>query len=370
MPGALVTRSAAEATGLERLQQAAERYAEASLAPSSRGTYRRHIRYFLRFLVEQRLVDHVLDGHPLIMGLYVAWLAPTRTYSTVCTYLKGVRALYLRTGRPDPFVAPAVCRVLEGVRRINGGGPTQRKAPILPWMLEEWAGPGFLDIAASDAGLATFTAMVFAFFGFFRKSTVAVAGGAGSSDAAAALADPPDLFQRRVLRRCDIRIDLVNYCVWVTLRWTKTIQGLERALVVPLAGRAGSILDPVALYSRLLARLPSSPDTHAFAVPAAGGGLRPLSHRVFVAAIKRLAALSGLDPAEYAGHSFRRGGASCAFAAGVCGELVQAHGDWRSDAYLAYLELSDAQRLEVSRAMQRALSSAPRPRAPPACQCP
>ena len=340
---------------LARLQLEAERYAEASLAPGSRATYLRHIRYYLRFLAEHRLTAYALDGHPLIMSLYVTWLAPTRTYSTVNTYLKGVRTLFVRLGRADPFAAPAVSRVLEGVRRIKGGGPTHRKRPILPWMLEEWA--GFLHIDTSDAGLATFTAMVFAFFGFFRKSTVAVAGGPGSRGAAGDPSDPPDLHQRRVLRRCDIRLDLANYCVWVTLRWTKTIQGLERTLEVPLAGRPGSILDPVALFQRLQARIPAPPDAHAFAFQAAGGELRPLTHRVFVAAIKRLAALSGLDAALYAGHSFRRGGASFAFAAGVSGELLQAHGDWRSDAYLVYLELSEEQRLEVSRAMQRALAA-------------
>jgi len=47
----------------------------------------------------------------------------------------------------------------------------------------------------------------------------------------------------------------------------------------------------------------------------------------------------GLDPNNFSPHSFRHGGATYAFQAGVPEHLTQIHGDWRSDAYKLYLAL-------------------------------
>jgi hypothetical protein len=45
----------------------------------------------------------------------------------------------------------------------------------------------------------------------------------------------------------------------------------------------------------------------------------------------------GLKSKDYAGHSFRRGGASWALEAGLSGDVIQILGDWKSDAYRGYL---------------------------------
>ena len=45
----------------------------------------------------------------------------------------------------------------------------------------------------------------------------------------------------------------------------------------------------------------------------------------------------GLDPFEYGGHSFRCGGASLAYQAGLPVEAIKLLGDWKSDAVLLYL---------------------------------
>ena len=42
----------------------------------------------------------------------------------------------------------------------------------------------------------------------------------------------------------------------------------------------------------------------------------------------------GLDPTSYAGHSFRREGASFAFQSGIPVEMIKLLGDWKSDAVL------------------------------------
>ena len=69
-----------------------------------------------------------------------------------------------------------------------------------------------------------------------------------------------------------------------------------------------------------------------------------LLHADLVLAAKRMAELVGVDPGSVSGHSFRRGGASYAFRAGVPDVLIQYQGDWRSMAYRECTSLCHRQR--------------------------
>ena len=55
----------------------------------------------------------------------------------------------------------------------------------------------------------------------------------------------------------------------------------------------------------------------------------------------------GLNVEQYAGHSFRRGGATFAMRCGVPVELIKIQGDWKSNAYERYLENSFIERLKA-----------------------
>ena len=48
----------------------------------------------------------------------------------------------------------------------------------------------------------------------------------------------------------------------------------------------------------------------------------------------------GYDPARYAGQSFRRGGATYLLSLGLDIPTIKAMEDWKSDAYLRYLEFT------------------------------
>lgn len=66
----------------------------------------------------------------------------------------------------------------------------------------------------------------------------------------------------------------------------------------------------------------ASPDSQAL----------PLKGSVFNARIKTLAGPS------FSSHSFRRGGATFALSLGIPGEIIKLWGDWKSTAYLAYID--------------------------------
>ena len=56
--------------------------------------------------------------------------------------------------------------------------------------------------------------------------------------------------------------------------------------------------------------------------------------------LKFLLVKIGLDPNDWSGHSFRRGGASLLYRLGIDPLTIQACGDWSSDTFLRYLEVN------------------------------
>ena len=71
-------------------------------------------------------------------------------------------------------------------------------------------------------------------------------------------------------------------------------------------------------------------------------GVRGTTRDAFVRQLRAALSPSGVDPAQYSGHSFRIGTATSAAAAGVPDALIQTLGRWRSTAYLNYIKIPPA----------------------------
>ena len=74
----------------------------------------------------------------------------------------------------------------------------------------------------------------------------------------------------------------------------------------------------------------------AFAIPQQAGPPTALTHDQFVRTLKYCLGQVGLDPSLYSGH--RRGGATFAHRLGVDPLLIKLMGDWRSEAYMDYID--------------------------------
>jgi hypothetical protein len=99
--------------------------------------------------------------------------------------------------------------------------------------------------------------------------------------------------------------------------------------------------------------LPARGDDPLF-ITFAGGVPGPMSADEFIVCVRQLYARAQPDcpPERYAGHSFRRGGATALKLAGVADSDIQRHGRWRSDAYKDYFDSgSPALRLIATRAL-------------------
>jgi hypothetical protein len=83
---------------------------------------------------------------------------------------------------------------------------------------------------------------------------------------------------------------------------------------------------------------PVAPKTLPFLTPT---GLvvcmQTLTHSSFVGRFKTELSHIGMDSSRYAGHSFRRGGATFAFQCGASPAQFKEQGDWKSSAYLLNL---------------------------------
>ena len=123
----------------------------------------------------------------------------------------------------------------------------------------------------------------------------------------------------------------------LTVKWSKTIQYGERTVVFPLPLLHPHPLCPVSALHAAFGNDPS-PQRGGPAFWIAGDpSWSPLLYPAFLARLKAALRQVGLDPGSFAAHSFRRGGATRAFAMGVHGELIKVMGDWCSDAYQGYL---------------------------------
>ena len=120
---------------------------------------------------------------------------------------------------------------------------------------------------------------------------------------------------------------------------TKTIQFRQRVLEILLPSIPGSPLCPVTALQQYLATIPRNPPLPLF-VNEARGIYQPVLAHQYNAFIKAAIAAIGLHSKSYSSHSFRRGGATFAFASHAPTAFIKAQGDWQSDAYLVYLQLS------------------------------
>ena len=82
---------------------------------------------------------------------------------------------------------------------------------------------------------------------------------------------------------------------------------------------------------------------------------QPITYSQFSRFLARSIQAIGAHPSAFSPHSFRCGGATFAFDCGLPAEFIKLQGDWRSDAYLVYLELTDNQKRAAVAAMAQNL---------------
>jgi integrase len=290
--------------------------AELAAVPQARATARAYAGDWARF--EAWCQSHGLPALPASEGAIRTYLvqlaAEGRRHSTIARAYAAIRAHHRDGGHALPTL-PTVTNALRNLGRTLGTAPKQ-KAPMLADTLRR------VTKHDDDAPLAV------------RDRAMLLLGFAAA------------------LRRSEIvGLDVGDVAftedgVEVTIRRSKTDQaGAGRKVGVPF-GRKGSC--PVRALRRWLETMGSPNEGPLFRPVNRAGriGAARLRDQAVARAVKRAAALAGLDPASFAGHSLRSGLATSAAKAGKGLDVIMQTTGHRSErvamGYIRHGSLFDA----------------------------
>jgi hypothetical protein len=273
-----------------------------------------------------------------VMVLFLQFLSRSvNSVKYIQNVISSVRQMHLWAGAK--FVAsdsPLFTNQVSGLKRQLGTFVAQ-KLPITPDMLKLL----FAKLQERNSlHLCLWAAFTIAFFSFLRKSNLFIKSQKGDTGHA-------------LLRS---QVTVTPQLLLLQVSSSKTIQHQQRSILIPLASLPHSILCPVKAYRRLMQAVPLSSNAPAFGYHDSSGRLRFLTCSVVETEFKQLLKQAGFNPLLYSIHSFRRGGCSFAFEAGVDVHLIKSQGDWSSDAYQRYLKLNASDRLITTVKMGRALT--------------
>lgn len=239
--------------------------------------------------------------------------------------------MHILTETDCPFFGNIELKMsLRGISRLNPHCPKQA-APVTPQML--FSIHNVLD-HDNPIHATMWCLFLIAFYTLARKSNLVVTGN--------------KLKVGKQLRRSDIEIGTSG--LLVKFEWTKTIQFGQKILKAPLVAIPNSPLCPWSAYCHMLELVPAKSSDLAFMIPV-GRKLKPVSYQFLQSFLKLVVSEIGLDSSQYSSHSFRRGGATWAFKSQVPTSLIQVQGDWSSQCYMRYLDITLDQRLLVSKCM-------------------
>ena len=256
------------------------------------------------------------------MCLYAQFLSHSFVPDSIKNYLSGVKLLHIILGFEYPFSGNILLNLtLRGISR--GAQHTPRRAnPITPLILI--AIQRVVDFTCPLQSSVFATALLL-FSLMLRLGNVL----------------PPSINSfspSKFLTKS--RISVTDEGLLVSLMHTKTLQFGNRILHLPVLRVHDSVLCPVTAYTHALTFSSGSDSGPLFSFSLLGHS-HVLTKDLFIKTFRALAQQAGVSsPSSFTGHSFRRGGASFAFQVGIPGEYIQIAGDWASDCYKSYLDVS------------------------------
>ncbi|PIL25946.1 hypothetical protein GSI_11700 [Ganoderma sinense ZZ0214-1] len=119
----------------------------------------------------------------------------------------------------------------------------------------------------------------------------------------------------------------------------------RKGVSVVIAAAPGSVTCPVSALRGIIRATPSDETSPLFEGLETNSAL---TRDLFISRLKALLSAHGFDSGKYSGHSFRRGAASSAAAAGYADHEIQLLRRWRSNAYKLYIDVPQDRVLHMS----------------------
>ena len=251
---------------------------------------------------------------------FIELMSRTCGFDHIQHIISSIKFLHEFTGHHYPGDSFEFKVLLRGLKRKLAKSPKQA-LPITPEMLILMY--QHVDIT-KPSELAHWTAFLFAIRLLYRKSSIAPES-LRSFDAKTGLSREKAVFN--------------NGVVLVYQNHSKTNQFMSSTRITPIVPGTIVALDPVFHYKKLVSENVVQRTCLAFSY-LVNGAVMCVTHKSFTKYLKYLLVKIGLNPDNWSGHSFRRGGASLLYRLGIDPLTIQACGDWSSDTFLRYLEVN------------------------------
>jgi integrase len=315
------------AGSLQELKLEASVYKQATYADSTKKTYRSQIKSFYTFCLKYGLIP--IPASQETLCLYMTFLVRSLSANSIPGYMNVIRIIHMEAGYANPLDKNWELKLLHrGITRLIGVPPKQ-KLPISVEILLKIS----RTLSNLPSDIAFWACCVIAFFGFMRKSTL--------------LPLPDALASGKFIARSDVsNFSLSSF--FVTIKHSKTIQFGQRVHVLPFVACPDTRICPVRGLLRHFGVSPL-PKTAPLFNYVVGSGEVNFSHAFFVKRLRKALLDIGENPKEISCHSFRRGGATLAYMAGLSAADIKLRGDWASSAYERYLCVSNDMALVSAR---------------------
>ena len=126
--------------------------------------------------------------------------------------------------------------------------------------------------------------------------------------------------------------------------------------MVPLVQVLTDEICPIQWLRRMLSMCPGQPDGPAFMILDKQSRLKPLTYRTYTKYLKYWVEKVGLEPKRFTSHCARCGGATWAFEINLPGQAIRLLGDWASEAYLNYINITLEARLKAMNVFANAMN--------------
>lgn len=254
--------------------------------------------------------------------------------NTICNYLAGVRSLHGIMELQVPESGYLFRAVIKGIKARNKV-PTRKARPIDPFIFR--AIRPFVNMR-DPLELVAWVAALMGFHLLLRASNITSKSRTRFNPA-------------ENLTRSDFRMH--KGIMMVHIRWTKTMQYQEKKLLIPVIPFVQGDISAVKWFQFMIDRIPAEPNSPAFAVPTKtrkGVILYPLSYSQLSRLLKQWTTAAGIPSSGFTSHCLRRGGACWLKKNKVEDSVIQAIGDWQTQAFLEYIDSALSTRMEAMNA--------------------
>ena len=290
----------------------------ASIAESSKGTYRRVWRFFNDFSVS---VFGQIVHPPLtvsIIALFVAYLHHLNlSYKTINTYLSAMAYVHKMLALPNPTSQFLISRLVRGAQNL---APSyDLRLPITINILDKLVA-ALEHVAQSIFHRMLFTAMfLFAFNTFARVGEITLSN---------------HKYIKNVVKIEDVQIIYfgnVPCKISATFRHFKHSKGRPHVIEFDKGDTQISVIEAMLAYLSIRGKEPGP----LFVLADS----RAVPRSLFECQLRKCLSFCGLDSSRYKSHSFRIGRATDCAAKGYSDAYICSLGRWHSAAFRKYIRL-------------------------------